>query len=148
LTIDTSVAEKVDSLFKSFPKEGGGEYSYRDVEEGTGGAVTATTVWKLRTGRIQRPSYQVIEALCRFFGVPIAYFSSEEPLSEEFLEDLRLATKLREMGVADIALQASDLDETAKRDILGMIHYIRTARRVERGGSSRRAGRQGENAAE
>jgi transcriptional regulator with XRE-family HTH domain len=142
LMIDTSVAEKVDSLFKNFPKdEDGTEYSYREVEEGTGGAVTATTVWKLRTGRIQRPSYQVIEALCKFFGVPVTYFSSEEPRSDEYLKTLRLATRLRQGGVVDIALEAIDLDEAGKRDLLGMLRYIKTTQRYERERGSR-AGRE------
>ena len=126
--VDTAVAEKVDSLFKNFPKDSeGNEYSYRDVEEGTGGALTATTVWKLRTGRIHRPSLQVIEALCQFFGVPISYFSSEKPPSEEYLQNLRLATKLRRAKVKEAALQISDLDDAAIQDLLGMVKYIRTA---------------------
>jgi len=93
--IDTSVAEKVDSLFRDFPKDiDGKEHSYRDVEKESGGAVTATTVWKLRTGRIKRPSLQVIEAICEFFNVPIAYFSSEEPPSDEYVQNLKLAAGL------------------------------------------------------
>jgi transcriptional regulator with XRE-family HTH domain len=130
---DETVAEKVDSLFKTFPKDSeGNEYSYRDVEEGTGGAVTATTVWKLRTGRIHRPSLQVIEALCQFFNVPISYFSSEKPASEEYLQNLRLATRLRRAKVKEAALQISDLDDAAIQDLLGMVKYIRTARQAER----------------
>ena len=127
--VDTAVAEKVDSLFKSFPKESDGtEYSYRDVEHGTKGALTATTVWKLRTGRIHRPSLKVIEALCQFFGVPISYFSSEKPPSEEYLQNLRLATKLRRAKVKEAALQISDLDDAAIQDLLDIVKYIRVAR--------------------
>lgn len=130
---DEMVAEKVDSLFKSFPKDSeGNEYSYRDVEEGTGGAVTATTVWKLRTGRIHRPSLQVIEALCKFFGVPISYFSSEKPPSEEYLRNLKLATRMRRAMVKEAALQISDLDDAAIQDLLGMVKYIRSAQQAER----------------
>jgi transcriptional regulator with XRE-family HTH domain len=126
---DTTVAEKIDSLFKNFKNGDGKEYSYRDVAEGTGGAVTATTVWKLRTGRIQKPSYQVIEALCQFFEVPISYFSSEKPPSEEYLRNLKLATRLRRAMVKEAALQISDLDDAAIQDLLGMVKYIRTARK-------------------
>ncbi|HDQ73062.1 MAG TPA: hypothetical protein ENN19_13355 [Chloroflexi bacterium] len=127
-----TVADKIDSLFRNFPKDSDGtEYSYRDVEAGTGGAVTATTVWKLRTGHIQRPSYRVIEAICQFFDVPISYFSSEKPPSEEYLKNLRLARRFRRTMVKEAALQISDLDDAAIQDLLGMIKYIRAAQQAE-----------------
>ena len=63
----------------------------------------------------------------KFFDVPIEYFSSSERPSEEYVQELKLAQVLQETGVAQIALRASDLDESAKRDILSMIEYARKA---------------------
>jgi len=130
---DAPMADKLDDLFNTFRDQEGNEYSYRDVERGTGGAVSATTVWKLRTGQIQRPSLHVIEVLAEFFGVPISYFTSVEPFSEETVRNLKLAGRLRRAMVKEAALQISELDDPAIRDLLGMVKYIRSAQAADRG---------------
>jgi len=122
---DASMADKLDDLFNTFHDPEGNEYSYRDVESGTEGAVSATTVWRLRTGQIQRPSLHVIEALAAFFGVPIAYFTAAESPSGEAARNLKLAGRLRRAMVKEAALQISDLDDPAIRDLLEIVKYIR-----------------------
>ena len=65
-------------------------------------------------------------------GVPISYFSSEKPPSEEYLRNLKLATRMRRAMVKEAALQISDLDDAAIQDLLGMVKYIRSAQQAER----------------
>ena len=127
--METNLAGKLDRLFRTHLRSDGNQYSYEDVEKGTGGAVTGPYVWKLRTGKAQNPGYRVLAALSKFFDVPVTYFFAEEPVSEhEYEEDMALARSLRKAGVKQIALRVSDLDEEAREDILSMIEYVRTAR--------------------
>jgi transcriptional regulator with XRE-family HTH domain len=121
------ISEKVDLLFKNFRKKDGTEFTYQEVAEGTDNAISGVAVWKIRSGKVKSPSYRVLEAIAGFFGVPVGYFSSKEPVSEKHVQNLKLAQELRDAGVAQIALRVSDLDETAKQDVLAMIEYVRRA---------------------
>jgi transcriptional regulator with XRE-family HTH domain len=126
----TTLAEKIDLLFKTFRKPDGSQYTYQEVEEGTNKAVTGAYVWKLRTGKAENPSYKVLKVLSDFFEVPVSFFFEEE-VSEEYLQNLKLATQLREDGVQHIALRAGDLDEAGKRAVLEMIEYVRKAQGLQ-----------------
>jgi len=122
-----AISEKVDLLFKTFLKSDGTEYTYEEVAEGIEHVVSSVAIWKLRTGKTKNPSYRFLEALARFFDVPIDYFAESERPANEHVRELKLAHVLEETGVAEIALRASDLEESAKRDILSMINYARKA---------------------
>ena len=124
-----TLAERIEILFRTFRRKDGKEYTYKEVEAGTGKAVTAPYVWKLRTGQAKNPSIRVLRALSEFFGVPISYFI--EDTSEEELANLKLAAEFRDTGVARIALRASDLDEDGQRAILEMIEYVRKAQGLD-----------------
>jgi len=126
----STLAEKIDLLFKTFRKPDGSQYTYQEVEEGTGKAVTGAYVWKLRTGKAENPSYKVLKVLSDFFEVPVSFFFEEE-VSEEYLQNLKLATQLREASVQHIALRAGDLDEAGKRAVLEMIEYVRKAQGLQ-----------------
>jgi transcriptional regulator with XRE-family HTH domain len=125
----TTLAEKIDLLFKTIKKPDGSQYTYQEVEEGTGKAITGAYVWKLRTGKAENPSYKVLKVLSDFFEVPVSFFFEE--VSEEYLQNLKLATQLREDGVQHIALRAGDLDEAGKRAVLEMIEYVRKAQGLQ-----------------
>ena len=125
-----TLAERIERLFKTFRRKDGKEYSYKDVEAGTGKAVTAPYVWKLRTGEAQNPSLRILRALSEFFGVPMTYFIQDT--SEEELANLKLAAELRDTGVARIALRASEVDEDGRRAILEMIEYVRKAQGLDK----------------
>ncbi len=124
----STLADKIDLLFKTFTKPDGREYTYNEVGEGSG--VNSSYLWRLRTGKATNPGHRVLAALSEFFQVPPAYFFEEE-MEEEYLEDLKLAQRLREEGIDRIALRASGLDEEGKRRILDMIEYIRKARGLD-----------------
>ena len=121
-----ALAEKIDLLFKSCTKPDGKEFTYQEVEAGTGGAVSSTYVWKLRTGKSTNPGYRVLQALGDFFGVPPSYFF-EDKFSAQQLEDLWLTATLRDRGLQRIALSATGLDETGKALVVQLIEYMRTA---------------------
>ena len=128
-TMTKTLAERIETLFGTFRKKDGKEYTYKEVEAGTGKAVTAPYVWKLRTGQATNPSIRVLSALSEFFSVPISYFI--EDTSKEELANLKLAAELRNSGTARIALRASDLDEDGQRAVLEMIEYVRKAQGLD-----------------
>lgn len=127
----STLAKKIDLLFKNFKKPDGQEFTYQEVEEGTNKAVTGAYVWKLRTGKAENPGYRVLKALSDFFGVSVSYFFDEQEPSEEYVQKLRLAAELHKAGVAHIALRASDLDEAGRRAVLEMIEYVRKAQGLQ-----------------
>ncbi len=126
----STLAEKIDHLFKQFTRPDGREYTYQDVELGTGKAITDTYVWKLRSGQATNPSYRVLKALSDFFEVPVSYFFGEE-VAPDYLQQMQLASQLHKAGVANIALRASGLDERGRQAILDMIEYVRKAQGLE-----------------
>lgn len=117
------IAERLDLLFRTVTKEGGKEYSYREIEELAGGAITSTSIWKIRTGRTRNPSLKTLQALSAAFEVPVAYFFIEEVTEDDipaYLQQYR-----DEKMVEQIALRAKDLDDNGKQAILDMINYVR-----------------------
>jgi transcriptional regulator with XRE-family HTH domain len=117
------IAERLDLLFRTVTKEGGKEYSYREIEELAGGAITSTSIWKIRTGRTRNPSLKTLQALSAAFEVPVAYFFIEEVTEDDipaYLQQYR-----DEKMVEQIALRARDLDDNGKQAILDMINYVR-----------------------
>jgi transcriptional regulator with XRE-family HTH domain len=91
------VSEKIDYLFRTVRRDDGREYTYDDVEQGTQGTVSRSYVWKLRHGRNNNPSLEVIESLAVFFRVPPSYF---------FGDDLESNTEAK--GAADVAALLQD----------------------------------------
>lgn len=116
------LAQKTDLLFKMVTKPDGQEYSYREIEELADGAISSTSIWKVRMGKTQNPSRRTIQALSKAFQVPVSYFFEDVASSEdvaEYREQYR-SDKL----VKQIALRAHDLDEEGKRTILDMVNYV------------------------
>lgn len=126
----TKLADKIDQLFRTFVRPDGREYTYKEVERGTGRAVTDAYIWKLRMGKASNPSYRILKALADFFQVPVTYFF-EDDVSPEYLEELKLAAKLRQQNVAEIALRVADLDERGRQAVLEMVEYVRKAQGLD-----------------
>lgn len=120
-------AHRLDFLFKTIRRPDGGEYSYEEVQNGTGKAVTAAYIWRLRTGKATNPGYWVIKALSDFFHIDPNYFFQNEAEARQIANDqvnTALAVRFQDHSVKDIALRASELDEAGRQAILGMIEYI------------------------
>lgn len=122
--------EKLDHLFKTVTKPDGTEYTYEEVEEGIGKAVTASYIWRLRTGKARNPGYRVLKALSDFFNVEPNYFFQDDT-TEESLARSNLAKRLEDARVEGIALRASELDDAGKQALLEMIEYIQRLRQPE-----------------
>ncbi len=125
--VSNDFARRLDCLFKRIKQPDGSEYSYEEVQNGTGKAVTAAYIWRLRTGKATNPGYWVIKALSNFFDVDPNYFFQDEDRAREIADkriNANLAEQLQESSVKDVALRASKLDEDGRQAILGMIDYL------------------------
>jgi len=78
-----TLSEKLNHLFLAVRREDGREYTYDGIERGTGKRVSRSYAWKLRHGRNNNPSLDVIEALAQFFRVEPEYFFGPSYPDEE-----------------------------------------------------------------
>lgn len=78
----STLAERIDCLFRTHRSPRGREYTYREVADGVtslnGVTLSAAYLWQLRTGAKDNPSINHLAALARFFNVAPSYFFDEE----------------------------------------------------------------------
>jgi transcriptional regulator with XRE-family HTH domain len=134
-----SLAQRIDHLFKSVQPHGR-EYSYDEVARGcealTVGTFSKTYVWQLRTGQRDNPTKRHLEALAAFFGVPAAYFFSDEVV-DSVNSQLALAAALRDSDVRDIALRALRMDDATRRSLARIVNEISEMQRGAAGPDTR-----------
>src|SRR5579862_3474198 len=126
--MNKTLAQKVDWLFEVRRHPQGRPFTYGQVQRATGNRITASYVWKLRTGAMSNPGLCALEALADFFQVPLDYFSQ----GGEYLEDsLRVAFALPEDRVArQDALQmvtehVGGLSDEGLRTVMEVVEYVR-----------------------
>jgi len=131
----TSLAGRIDALFRVVRRPSQDPFSNEEVakacREATGETFSATYLWQLRTGRRDNPTKRHLEALARFFDVPVAYFFDDER-GAAVARELELLGALRDAGVRSMALRAVNLSPEGVGTISDMIDVI--ARRESRGG--------------
>jgi transcriptional regulator with XRE-family HTH domain len=141
--VHPTLAEKIDRLFTAIRPEGRREYSYEEVSAGIRqrgiAPVSNTTLWELRTGKLDNPKMRTIEALADFFGVPVTYFFANEPEAARIYAQLALLPAHADSAVQRIALRAVDLSPDTL-EMLGQI--IEQVRRLEGVHDSRQGMRQ------
>jgi transcriptional regulator with XRE-family HTH domain len=125
----TTLAEKVDYLFRVVHPKGRGEYSYREVAQAINDAASGTTIsasylWQLRRGDKDNPTIRHVEALAKFFGVPPSYFL-DDAAADEITAQLELLAAMRDSEVREIALRASDLSDAALKMIKNVVENTR-----------------------
>jgi transcriptional regulator with XRE-family HTH domain len=126
--IQKTLAQKVDWLFDLCRTPQGRHYTYGHVQRATNNRITASYVWKLRTGAMANPGLNALEALADFFDVPLCYFAE----GGEYLEgSIRLAHGLpdgnlaRQDALHRLAEHADDLSDSALGAMLAMMDYLR-----------------------
>ena len=127
---DRALARKLDRLFRTVQRPGGGEHSYeevaRSIRERGGPTISGTYVWQLRTGKRDNPTKSHLEALAGFFGVSPAYFF-DEAVAARVDAQLDLLAAMRDSGVREIALRSFGLSDATLRAIAQIIENARTA---------------------
>ena len=80
--MSTTLAERIDCLFRTHRSPRGREYTYREVAAAVSGqngiTFSPAYLWQLRTGAKDNPTMRHLEALARFFEVSPSYFFDDE----------------------------------------------------------------------
>lgn len=124
-----TLAEKTEWLFQTIRNpEDGQPYSNAriaaKIERLSGFSVTPTTVWNIRTGKSDNPSWRLIEGLARAFGVSPLYFTDDEA-AQQTQEELALLAALRDAGVRNLALRAAGLSPESLAAVRDLIERVR-----------------------
>ncbi|WP_329128560.1 helix-turn-helix domain-containing protein [Streptomyces sp. NBC_01476] len=134
-SVASSLADKVDALFRIVRRPDREQFSHEEVaracRETTGESFSATYLWQLRTGRRDNPTKRHLEALARFFEVPVAYFFDDDQ-GVAIARELELLGALRDARVRGVALRAVNLSPEGANTISDMIDVL--ARHERAGG--------------
>jgi transcriptional regulator with XRE-family HTH domain len=135
--VHPTLAEKIDRLFTAIRPEGRREYSYEEVSAGIRQRgitpVSNTTLWELRTGKLDNPKMRTIEALADFFGVPITYFFANEPEAARLYAQLALLPAHQDSNVQRIALRAADLSPDTLKMLGQIVEQVRHLEGIQGG---------------
>jgi transcriptional regulator with XRE-family HTH domain len=120
-----SLAEKLDRLFKTIHSPRRREYTYEEVAEGVRrqgiATISGTYIWELRTGQKDNPRKHHLEALAKFFDVPVGYFFNDDEVTAQIYAQLALLAAMRDARVRNIATRAATLSPLALEAIAEMI---------------------------
>jgi len=125
--VSTTLAERIDRLFRTYLSPRGREYTYREVAAAISGgdgarrngeAISAAYVWGLRTGVKDNPTMRHLQALARFFEVSPSYFFDGE-LTEFPETDMRLLAASRRETLRRLAVTLLGLSEESMNAVLG-----------------------------
>lgn len=124
-----TLADKTEWLFQHMRNpEDGQPYSNAriaaKIERESGFSVTPTTIWNIRTGKSDNPSWKLIEGLARAFGVTPMYFTDDEA-AQQTQEELALLTALHDAGVRNLALRAQGLTPESLATVRELIERVR-----------------------
>lgn len=122
------IATRLQYLFESKRRPNGKRYSYRDVltaiEASGGPSMSIGYLSQLVTGARTNPMMDAVQALAKFFEVPLSYFDAHENTAETNAQ-LKLVAALQHAGVQDVAMRTVGLPPESIDLILGMIDRVR-----------------------
>lgn len=109
----TSLAEKLDLLFRTVHPADRGPYSNKEVAaaiRARGGSISDVYIWQLRTGRRDNPTKEHLEWLADFFDVDPAYFFDRRQ-AEEIRRDLLTMEAMKNLKVRRMAARLGELND-------------------------------------
>ncbi|MGK5531292.1 hypothetical protein [Streptomyces sp. URMC 129] len=103
-----TLAEKLQWLREIKTPNGEQPPSYdmtaRQVSKETGVSISGPYFWELATGRTTNPKLHHLQAVARYFKVPVAYLTDEDADFEQLESELELLQALKQRGVRSIKL--------------------------------------------
>ncbi|MBS2963940.1 XRE family transcriptional regulator [Actinocrinis puniceicyclus] len=122
------IATRLQYLFEHKRKPNGKRYSYREVltaiEKQGGPTLSIGYLSQLSTGARTNPMMDALQALARFFEVPLSYFDAHENTAETN-EKLKLVAALQHAGVQEVAMRTVGLPPESIDLVLSMIDRVR-----------------------
>ncbi len=126
--MDSTLAERIDALFRSHPSPRKREYTYREVATSVSGedgiTFSPAYLWQLRTGAKDNPTMRHVEALARFFGVSPAYFFDDHLTELPGVED-RLFVASSRNTLREVAMNLIGLSEGSLNAVLQLTCRLR-----------------------
>lgn len=120
-------AELLDALIRT-QRPTGDPWTNEAVAEGVhavgGPSVSTAYVQQLRRGRRDKPSWPLVVALARLFGVPVGYFSGEDPQSVIAPEDLQLLNAVRTPELRELVKKLDSIGPQARQVIARLIDEV------------------------
>jgi transcriptional regulator with XRE-family HTH domain len=104
-----TLADRLNRLFATVKPAGRDSFTNQEVAAATG--LSVSLLRYLRSGERDNPTIQTLEALARFFGVPVAYFYDDQAAGR-IDEQLQ---KLQAMAALQQALQRDGVQQLATR---------------------------------
>lgn len=123
----SSLAEKLDRLFRFIPDEEGELYTNESAAAALtarGTKVTGQHLWHLRSGRQDNPSFRLLEGIAKLFGVPISYFSDAE-MEQKVAQELDLLAAVRQAGVKSLLARTQGVSLENVERLGEMLNLIR-----------------------
>ncbi|WP_226360994.1 helix-turn-helix domain-containing protein [Pseudonocardia sp. ICBG1142] len=121
-------AERLDALITT-QRPDGQVWTNEEVSDGLrrigGPSVSTAYVQQLRRGRRDKPSWPLVVALARLFGVPVGYFSGEDQESVISADDLRLLNAVRTPELRDLVQKLDGIGPQARQVIARLIDEVR-----------------------
>ncbi|GAA1027010.1 MULTISPECIES: XRE family transcriptional regulator [Amycolatopsis] len=124
---ERSFAQRLAHLIATVHPPDRKPYSYREIAQGvadvTGVSMSATHVQQLAVGARRDPKRSHIQALARFFGVPVTYFFDDE-VAGRVDEQVADVVAWRDTQARDLAQRAMRLSERDRRTISALMDQL------------------------
>lgn len=141
MSVPPTLADRLNHLFATVRPREGREYSNEHVAAAIGreGSVTISQsyIWALRKGSKDNPTMKHLEALARFFGVPVSYFFDDEVTGRvnEQLVRLRMeqhrAHSEADRQVELMAMRAGELSPGRRQQVMDLLEVVHALERAE-----------------
>lgn len=131
------IAERLDRLFETVQPLGR-PYTLREVAEGINEQAGETLLSvqylsQLRNGDRRKPSYDVLLAISKWFGVQVTYFSDDET-ARRTDDELRVLALMKDTGVRTLAFRADGISEQSLAAVLALLDKVRQAEGLDNDG--------------
>ncbi|WP_037365322.1 hypothetical protein [Amycolatopsis orientalis] len=124
---ERSFAERLAHLIATVHPPDRKPYSYREIAQGvadvTGVRMSATHVQQLAVGARRDPKRSHIQALARFFGVPVTYFFDDE-VADRVDEQVADVVAWRDTQARELAQRAMRLSERDRRTVSALMDQL------------------------
>ncbi|WP_454561866.1 XRE family transcriptional regulator [Mycobacterium haemophilum] len=94
------------------------------ITKQTGVSISSAYMSQLRAGVIKNPTVQHLRAIAEFFGVSPSYLIDPD-IDPHIDAQLNLLQALRDSGVRDIAMPASDLTPQSLNSLAAIVDHVR-----------------------
>ncbi|RKN56424.1 hypothetical protein D7231_34725, partial [Streptomyces klenkii] len=102
------------------------EVTARQISAATGVSISGPYFWELATGRTTNPKLHHLQALAKYFSVPVGYLADDQADFHQLESELELLHTLKRGGVRDITIQGTQDTVADLPTIESLVGKLRT----------------------